>query len=249
MKRERLQFLLLFLLLAVGVVAEAQEAVVRGYVRDSDSGEPLAGAGVFIVGGNMGQSTDRSGFFEMRLPAGRPVDVRFSYVGYATAERRVIPGDGETLEVALERSNRLFDVQVTAARRDFGVDDSQMSASVLTAAKIKSIPSLMGEHDVMKALQRLPGVQSGAEGSSGIYVRGGNFDQNLVTLDGVTLYNTDHLKGFVSAINADMVDRVTFYKGAFPVICTPKVGRSIKIDDSTLYSIELGIAPGSFLLI
>ena len=216
MKRERLQFLLLFLLLAVGVVAEAQEAVVRGYVRDSDSGEPLAGAGVFIVGGNMGQSTDRSGFFEMRLPAGRPVDVRFSYVGYATAERRVIPGDGETLEVALERSNRLFDVQVTAARRDFGVDDSQMSASVLTAAKIKSIPSLMGEHDVMKALQRLPGVQSGAEGSSGIYVRGGNFDQNLVTLDGVTLYNTDHLKGFVSAINADMVDRVTFYKGAFP---------------------------------
>ena len=213
---KRFQFLLLFLLLAVGVAAEAQEAVVRGYVRDSDSGEPLAGAGVFIVGGNMGQSTDQSGFFEMRLPAGRPVEIRFSYVGYATAERRVIPGDGVTLEVALERSNRLFDVQVTAARRDFGVDDSQMSASVLTAAKIKSIPSLMGEHDVMKALQRLPGVQSGSEGSSGVYVRGGNFDQNLVTLDGVTLYNTDHLKGFVSAINADMVDRVTFYKGAFP---------------------------------
>ena len=102
------------------------------------------------------------------------------------------------------------------ARHDFGVKSSQMSAQVLTSQQVKEVPALFGEIDVMKSLQRLPGVQSGGDGTAGIFVRGGNYDQNLITLDGSTLYNGEHLKGFVSAINAEMVDNVVLYKGAFP---------------------------------
>ena len=91
-----------------------------------------------------------------------------------------------------------------------------MSAQVLTSQQVKEVPALFGEIDVMKSLQRLPGVQSGGDGTAGIFVRGGNYDQNLITLDGSTLYNGEHLKGFVSAINAEMVDNVVLYKGAFP---------------------------------
>jgi outer membrane receptor protein involved in Fe transport len=87
---------------------------------------------------------------------------------------------------------------------------------VLTSQQVKEVPALFGEIDVMKSLQRLPGVQSGGDGTAGIFVRGGNYDQNLITLDGSTLYNGEHLKGFVSAINAEMVDNVVLYKGAFP---------------------------------
>lgn len=91
-----------------------------------------------------------------------------------------------------------------------------MSAQVLTSQQVKEVPALFGEIDVMKSLQRLPGVQSSGDGTAGIFVRGGNYDQNLITLDGSTLYNGEHLKGFVSAINAEMVDNVVLYKGAFP---------------------------------
>lgn len=91
-----------------------------------------------------------------------------------------------------------------------------MSAQTLSATQIKQLPTVMGEADVMKSLQKLPGVQSSSDGAAGIYVRGGNYDQNLITLDGSTLYNGEHLKGFSSSIIPDMVDNVTFYKGAFP---------------------------------
>ena len=91
-----------------------------------------------------------------------------------------------------------------------------MSAQVLTSQQVKEVPALFGEIDVIKSLQRLPGVQSSGDGTAGIFVRGGNYDQNLITLDGSTLYNGEHLKGFVSAINAEMVDNVVLYKGAFP---------------------------------
>ncbi len=119
-------------------------------------------------------------------------------------------------EVRLQRGTELRDVQVYGARHDFGVKSSQMSAQVLTSQQVKEVPALFGEIDVMKSLQRLPGVQSGGDGTAGIFVRGGNYDQNLITLDGSTLYNGEHLKGFVSAINAEMVDNVVLYKGAFP---------------------------------
>lgn len=207
---------LMLLLPVLGALASGQAAVVSGYVRDAETGEALTGASVFVQSGNIGQMTDKAGYFEMRLPESVAIDITFSYVGYASENRRIELAGDLQMEVLMVRSNRLLDVQVSAARRDFGVADSQMSATVLSVEQIKSVPSLFGETDVMKALQRLPGVQSGGDGTSGIYVRGGNYDQNLITLDGVTLYNSEHLKGFVSSLNADVIDNVAFFKGAFP---------------------------------
>ena len=112
----------------------------------------------------------------------------------------------------MQRSTELRDVNVYGSRGNFGVQSSQMSAMTLSAAQIRQVPMVMGEVDVMKSLQKLPGVQSASDGSAGIYVRGGNYDQNLITLDGSTLYNGEHLKGFISSIIPDMVDNVTFYK-------------------------------------
>ena len=110
----------------------------------------------------------------------------------------------------------LQEVQVTAKRHDFGVKSSQMSAIAISAERIKQLPKLLGEVDVLKSLQTLPGVQSSGEGRAGIFVRGGDYDQNLFILDGITLYNPEHLQGFTSAINADLMDDVVLYKGAFP---------------------------------
>ncbi|MCR4765111.1 MAG: TonB-dependent receptor [Bacteroidaceae bacterium] len=110
----------------------------------------------------------------------------------------------------------LQEVQVTAKRHDFGINSSQMSALAITAERINQLPKLLGEVDVLKSLQTLPGVQSSGEGRAGIFVRGGDYDQNLFLLDGINLYNPDHLQGFTSAVNADLMDDVVLYKGAFP---------------------------------
>ncbi len=115
----------------------------------------------------------------------------------------------------LEKGVKLGNVEVVGNRK-FGIESSQMSAIQITPLQIKRVPVFMGTPDVLKTLQKLPGVNSEGEGTVGISVRGGNFDQNLITLDGATLYNPEHLKGYASAINPDMVGGIDFYRGAFP---------------------------------
>lgn len=188
---------------------------IRGRVVDDDSGEPLSAASVYVRSIGKGTTSDGDGYFSLQVADGKTVELRVSYVGYKDAVVQARPGR-TTLEVRLHRANELRGVQVYGARHDFGVQSSQMSAEVLTAAQVKEMPALFGEIDVMKSLQRLPGVQSSGDGTAGIFVRGGNYDQNLITLDGSTIYNGEHLKGFVSAVNAEMIENVVLYKGAFP---------------------------------
>ena len=116
----------------------------------------------------------------------------------------------------IARDTLLQEVQVTAARHSFDAKSLQMSVVAVSAERIRQLPRLLGEADVLKSLQMLPGVQGSGEGRAGIFVRGGDYDQNLFTLDGITLYNPEHLQGFTSAINADLLDDVVLYKGAFP---------------------------------
>ena len=116
----------------------------------------------------------------------------------------------------LGKGVNLSDVVVYGSKAAFGVQESQMSAISVGKQQILAVPVFFGEPDVMKTLQKLPGVQSTNDGTAGILVRGGNYDQNLITLDGSTLYNGEHLKGFVSAINPDVVGNINFYRGAFP---------------------------------
>lgn len=125
---------------------------------------------------------------------------------------KVAPNDSSTLS----RGVHLENVVVYGSRNNFGVTSSQMSAVTLSKEQILSVPVFLGEPDVLKSIQKLPGVQSGTEGGAGIFVRGGDYDQNYITLDGSAIYNAEHLRGYVSAINPDMVSSINFYRGAFP---------------------------------
>ncbi len=195
------------------LVAGSKAADIRGYVVDAETGEALAAANVFIKGSSAGTTADVRGYFEINVADG--TELTAAYVGYTPSSFKAESGK-KAIEVRLQRSTELRDVNVYGSRTNFGVQSSQMSAQTLSATQIKQLPTVMGEADVMKSLQKLPGVQSSSDGAAGIYVRGGNYDQNLITLDGSTLYNGEHLKGFISSIIPDMVDNVTFYKGAFP---------------------------------
>jgi len=112
--------------------------------------------------------------------------------------------------------NVLDEVTVVGYRSELGVKGTQMSAIEVPVSQIKNIPTLFGENDIIKAIQLLPGVQSGTEGSAGLYVRGGGLDENLLLLDGVPLYNVNHMFGFFSVFNSDALKNVTLYKGSFP---------------------------------
>ena len=118
--------------------------------------------------------------------------------------------------VRLEKGKQLENVVVYGSASNFGSASSQMSAITLSKPQILSVPVFLGEPDVMKSLQKFPGVQSSTEGTAGLFVRGGDYDQNYITLDGSAIYNAEHLKGYVSAINPDMVGNINFYRGAFP---------------------------------
>lgn len=203
------------LLLAGTLHAGAQTVTVSGRVTDGQTGKPLTNAHVRVD--RHRQITDSQGAFALQLSARESTcEVDISYVGYVPQKFVVSTLRDTVIFVSLKPGYHLPDVQVYAPRHDFGVEHVQMSAMELPMTQVRSLPALFGETDVMKALQRLPGVQEAGDGKAGIHVRGGNYDENLITVDGATLYNAEHLDGFVSALNADMVDNVLFYKGAFP---------------------------------
>ena len=116
----------------------------------------------------------------------------------------------------LSRGINLEDVVVYGKHSSFGVTSSQMSAISISKGQIMNVPVFLGEPDVLKSLQKFPGVQSSNDGTAGIFVRGGDYDQNYITLDGSALYNAEHMKGYVSAINPDVVQNINFYRGGFP---------------------------------
>lgn len=140
----------------------------------------------------------------------------YSYIGYQP-EHKTFHLRGDTvIHIALTMHNVLDEVTVVGYRSELGVKGTQMSAIEVPVSQIKNIPTLFGENDIIKAIQLLPGVQSGTEGSAGLYVRGGGLDENLLLLDGVPLYNVNHMFGFFSVFNSDALKNVTLYKGSFP---------------------------------
>lgn len=198
-------------LLPLGVTAQT----VSGTITDIVTGETLIGATVLDEGSGKGTVTNAHGRYTLTVKGSDSADLRISYVGYQTQVRRVgLVGDCR-LNVQLAPVVELQEVTVTAERIG-SPKVSQMSAVVVPVEQIKLVPVIFGETDVLKAIQLLPGVQSGTEGMSGIYVRGGGPDENLFLLDGVPLYNVNHLGGFFSAFNSDAVKNVTLYKGSFP---------------------------------
>ena len=208
------RFFLSVLLVSVVVAAGAQSYTISGTVTDKETGETLIGVTVLDRHSNKGTLTDVNGRFSLTLKKDS-VDLSVSYVGYSPVMERFFLDANRTYHFQLFHSIELKEVTVTAERVQ-DVKSSQMSATEMPIEQIKAIPVLFGEADIVKAIQLLPGVQSGNEGSSGMYVRGGGPDENLYLLDGVVLYNVNHMGGFFSAFNTDAVKNVTLYKGSFP---------------------------------
>ncbi len=209
----------IFLLLCfLFCAARAQETyTISGYVKDSSNGEALIGANVYVVGDvAQGATTNLYGFYSLTLPSGN-YKIGFSYLGYISQIDSLDLHADLRLNVKLNDETKIIqEVVVTDERKDENVTSTEMGTVELSTDRIKSIPALMGEVDIIKAIQLLPGVQAAGEGNSGIYVRGGGPDQNLVLLDDAIVYNTGHLFGFFSIFNADAIKNTTLIKGAKP---------------------------------
>lgn len=206
-------FLLFFILLSASLSAQSS-ITISGYVEDEASRERLVGVNVIIPGTRIGTFTNNFGFFSLTVPSGTQ-EILISYIGYETQAIALQQYKGGLLTVYLkEQPQSLGEVVVTAEVPE--AEQSQMSSIDISMKQVKKMPAIFGEVDLLRAIQLLPGVQSGGEGSVGFYVRGGGPDQNLILLDGVPVYNVSHLFGFFSVFNADAIKSTQLIKGGFP---------------------------------
>ena len=189
---------------------------VNGVVKDFLSGEMLPGAAIYIENTARGTTTNINGEFSIVLSEG-DYTLTVSYVGYGKMSQKLsVPADENLIFSLRPAENELSQVNIRGYRPEENLQSTQMGMMKLDKMAIKKIPAFMGEVDVIKAIQLLPGVQSTSEGSSGFSVRGGAPDQNLIVLDYAPVYNASHLMGFFSVFNNDMVQDVTLYKGDIP---------------------------------
>ncbi|MDR1200139.1 MAG: TonB-dependent receptor [Tannerellaceae bacterium] len=192
-----------------------RQYTISGFVRDSASYESLINAAV--QDGMLGKGTlsNSYGFYSITLPAGR-VTLRSSYVGYKTHEITLILEKDTLVDIPLITSSTLQEVVVRGNNLYSEIMSSRMGNVELSSGHIRKVPVLFGEPDLLRCLQRQPGVASGTEMLGGMFVRGGNQDENLFLIDGIPLYNTNHVVGLFSTFNPDVVKNVDFYKGSFP---------------------------------
>jgi outer membrane receptor for ferrienterochelin and colicin len=206
-----------FLILCVcSLTARGQHITISGYISDKKSGERLTAAIVYAPHLQAGAAGNTFGFYSLTIPSGTDsVELKASYIGYEEFSRKISGDKNISLNIELTEIKELNEV-VVSSQKDAIQQKTQMSSIDLPIQTIKSLPAFMGEPDIMKAIQLLPGIQAGNEGSSGLYVRGGSPDQNLILLDGVPVYNASHLFGFFSVFNADAIRSVEVIKGGFP---------------------------------
>ncbi len=208
---------LLLLLLAFTAIGQAPTRfTISGYVKDGTNGESLLAASVYVVELGKGTNTNEYGFYSMSLPADT-YTIRISYVGFGLKEQKVILDKDVKLNVEMGTSSiETQEVVITGERKGENVESTDMGKQEVKIEQAKALPALLGEVDILKTLQLLPGIQSAGEGNSGFYVRGGGPDQNLVLLDDAVVYNTGHLFGFFSVFNSDAIKNTTVVKGGMP---------------------------------
>ena len=215
MKKENI-LLLLWIFLSINLLHAQEKRTISGYISDAETGEMLIGANVYDFKAQAGTISNTYGFYSITLPEDS-VYLSISYIGYQPKTFALDLKEDVKLDIALSGSVSLETVEVVASAEGEPIEErTQMSTVSIPIKQIKKLPAFLGETDVLKALQLLPGIQSGGEGQSGLYVRGGSPDQNLILLDGVPVYNASHLFGFFSVFNADALRDVNLIKGGFP---------------------------------
>ncbi len=208
--------ILIFLIFIPLLGISQQKFTVSGYVKDASNGEALIGATIYIKSLSTGATTNVYGFYSLTLESGN-YDIDISYIGFATQTIQVVFTENKRLDFELEAEGKQLEEVVVSSTKDLeGVKSMEMSTNRLDMKTILKIPAFLGEADVIKSLQQLPGVSTVGEGASGFNVRGGSVGQNLILLDEATVYNSSHLLGFFSVFNPDAVKDTKLYKGAIP---------------------------------
>ena len=223
----RIIFFSVFVFFCFSIYAQ-EKHTISGYITDEQTGESLIGVNVIISETNQGTSSNTYGFYSLTLPAGDFI-LNFSYLGYQLQSQKVNLNKDISLNIDLSYTSKEIQ-EVTIQAEENIIEKTQSGVIEVPVEQIKNIPALLGEVDVLKAIQLLPGVQSGGEGTSGFYVRGGGPDQNLVLLDGVPVYNASHLFGFFSVFNADAIKNVRLTKGGFPARYGGRLSSVLEVD-------------------
>ena len=211
----KLTIVILFLLHSFSSIAQNQYTI-SGYVQDNESGENLIGVSIYDQQTYKGTASNQYGFYSLSMNEGNYVII-YSFIGYKSITKNITLNKDIRLNLALNNDAILTEeVIVTGERLDKNVSSSDMSQARLEVGNIKQLPVIFGEVDILKSAQLLPGIQSGGEGNSGLYVRGGGPDQNLILLDEAVVYNAAHLFGFFSVFNADAIKDINIIKGGMP---------------------------------
>lgn len=197
------------------LTVQARNFTISGHIVSDQSGETLIAASALENGSRKGVLSNSFGFYSLTLPEG-PVELTYSCIGYSPVTLNFELRSDTMLNIRLHEDNMMEQITIVGNRVETVAKSTQMSSITVPVAQIKTVPALLGEVDLIKVLQLLPGVQSGTEGFTGFYVRGGGPDENLFLLDGVPVYNINHMAGFFSVFNADAIKNVTLYKGSFP---------------------------------
>ena len=207
--------LLITLIISISSIARTKYTI-SGYVKDQTTGEELIGASVYIKSANAGTITNTFGFYSITVPEGN-YNITASFLGYEDKVFSVnlTKNIKKNIELA-PKTEVISEVEIVGEKKNQNVEKVEMSTVKLPVRTIKRIPALLGEVDIIKSIQLLPGVQFAGEGSSGFHVRGGSVDQNLILLDDAPVYNASHFGGFFSVFNSDAIKDVKLYKGGIP---------------------------------
>lgn len=230
----------------------AATRTINGFVEDALTGEKLIGATVYMPHLHTGTTTNQYGFFSLTT-AKDTGTLHVSYIGYNAGAAQLKDKENRLVNIKLSPSNTLQEVEVTDNLPKLQ-EQTQMSKLNLAISQTKTMPRMLGEADVLRTIQAMPGVSGGADGSSGIHVRGGSPDQNLILLDGTPVYNATHAFGIFSVFNPDMVKNVELYKGAFPARYGGRLSSVVDISmkDGDMYEyhgeISLGLLASKFMV-
>ncbi len=222
---------------------------ISGYVKSAGSGEALIGATVSINElTNTGTVTNGYGYYSITITGGTYTVVA-SYIGYESKRMSIVLNQNIRQDFKVdEKTSSLKEVTITGEKKEENVTNVQMGADKINIKEINNIPVLMGEKDIMKTIQLLPGIKSAGDGNSGFYVRGGGADQNLILLDEATVYNASHLLGFFSVFNSDAIKDVTVYKGEQPAEYGGRLSSVIDIKMNDGNDQKFGISGGIGLI-
>jgi len=237
-----MRILILFIFACTNAIG--QNFTVSGYIKDEDNGEELIGVTVLVGETTTGTTTNAYGFYSITLPKGS-YNLRFSYVGYRLQSIPITLDQNISRNISLvTEAIDMDEVVITGERIDANVTDLQMSKTKLNLAQVRKLPAVMGEVDIIKAIQLQPGVISAGEGTSSFFVRGGSADQNLILIDEAPIYDPSHLFGLFSVFNADVIKDSELYRGGIPSRFGGRLSSILEVRTKDGNNKEFGVTGG-----